>query len=73
MLTLFIVILFIVGLFKFTGFIFRIAGRLLGGILGIIGWLILGGIAVSLLGLAIYALPVILIIGIIALIVAAVR
>lgn len=73
MLTLFIVILFIVGLFKLTGFIFHIAGRLLGGILGIIGWLILGGIAVSILGLAIYALPVILIIGIIALIVAAVR
>lgn len=71
MLTLIIVILFIVGLFKLTGFVFHIAGKLLGGILGIIGWLILGGIAVTLLGLAVYALPIILIIGIVALIVAA--
>lgn len=73
MLTLIVTILLIVGLFKITGFVLHIAGKVLGGILGIIGWLILGGIAVSLLGLAIYALPVILIIGIIALIVAAAR
>lgn len=73
MLTLIVVILLIVGLFKVTGFVLHIAGKVLGGILGIIGWLILGGIAVSLLGLAIYALPIILVIGIIALIVAAAR
>lgn len=71
MLSLLILILFAVGLFKLTGFIFHIVGRILGGILGIIGWLILGGIAVGLLGMAVSVLPVILLIGVVALIVAA--
>ncbi len=44
MLSLLIVILVMVVLFKVTGFMFHIAGKLLGGILGIIGWLILGGL-----------------------------
>lgn len=71
MLSLLILILFVVGLFKLTGFIFRIVGRILGGILGIIGWLILGGIAVGLLGMAVSVLPIILLIGVAALIAAA--
>lgn len=72
MLTLLFVILIIVGLFKLTGAIFHVAGKILGGVLGLIGWLILGGLAVTLFGLALYVLPIILIIGVIALIVAAV-
>lgn len=71
MLSLLILILFAVGLFKLTGFIFHIVGRILGGILGIIGWLILGGIAVGLLGMAVSVLPIILLIGVVALIAAA--
>ena len=47
MLSFLIVILVMVVLFKVTGFMFHIAGKLLGGILGIIGWLILGGLAIS--------------------------
>lgn len=73
MLSFLIVILVMVVLFKVTGFMFRIAGKLLGGILGIIGWLILGGLAISVFGLALFVLPIILIVGIVALIVAAAR
>ena len=51
MLSLLIVILVMVVLFKVTGFMFHIAGKLLGGIFGIIGWLILGGLAISVFGL----------------------
>ncbi len=71
MLSFLIVILVMVVLFKVTGFMFHIAGKLLGGILGIIGWLILGGLAISVFGLALFVLPIILIVGIVALIVAA--
>lgn len=66
-----IVIALMAVLFKVTGFIFHIAGKLLGGILGIIGWLILGGIAVTIFGLALFVVPIILIVGIVALFVAA--
>lgn len=73
MLSFLIVILVMVVLFKVTGFMFHIAGKLFGGILGIIGWLILGGLAISVFGLALFVLPIILIVGIVALIVAAAR
>ena len=68
MLSLLIVILVMV-----TGFLFHIAGKLLGGIFGIIGWLILGGLAISVFGLALFVFPIILIVGIVALAVAAAR
>ncbi len=58
-------------LFKITLFMFRIVGKILGGILGVIGWLILGGLAITVFGLALFALPIILIVGIVALIAAA--
>ncbi len=71
MLSLIFVILIIVGLFKLTGLMFRIVGHLIGAILSIFGWLILAGLAVTLFGLAMYALPVILGIGVVSLIAAA--
>ena len=64
MLSVLFVIFMMVVIFKLTGFVLRIAGRLLGGILGIIGYLILGGLAITALGLAVFALPVILLIGV---------
>ena len=70
MLSLLIMILIMAGLFKFTGFLFHIVGKVLGGILGIIGWLILGVIAVSILGLALYIVPIVLIVGVVALVAA---
>lgn len=71
MLSLLLVILLVVIFFKITGFIFHIIGTLLGWIFGGIGWLILAGLAVMVFGLAIFAVPVILIVGIVALISAA--
>ncbi|MCC6094182.1 MAG: hypothetical protein LIV24_04035 [Eubacterium sp.] len=70
MFSLIIVILMVIALFKLTGFVFHIIGKLLGGIFGILGWLILGGLAVTVFGLAFFVLPIILIIGCIAVIVA---
>lgn len=71
MLSLLIVVFMMVILFKITLFMFRIVGKILGGILGVIGWLILGGLAITVFGLALFALPIILIVGIVALIAAA--
>lgn len=45
MLSLLIVIVMMAILFKITFFVFRIVGKILGGMLGVIGWLILGGLA----------------------------
>lgn len=66
-----IVILIVVALFKITGFVFHIVGKMLGFIFGIAAWLILAGLAVTLFGLAMFCVPVILIVGCLALIAAA--
>lgn len=71
MLSLLALIFIVVGLFKLTGVVFHAAGKILGGVLGIIGWMILAGLAVTLFGLALYAIPIVLVIGVIALIVGA--
>lgn len=71
MLSLLALILIVVGFFKLTGVVFHAAGKILGGVLGIIGWLILAGLAVTLFGLALYVIPIVLVIGVIALIVGA--
>lgn len=63
-----IVILIVVALFKITGFVFHIVGKMLGFIFGIAGWLILAGLAVTVFGLAMFCVPVILIVGCLALI-----
>lgn len=63
MLAFLFVILLIWILFKVTGLMFHIAGHLLGAVFGIIGYLILGVLAVTALGLAFYVLPVLLLIG----------
>ena len=57
--------------FRFTGFLFRISGRILGAIFSLIGYAVIGMIIVSLLGMALF-LPLILIIGITATIITAV-
>ena len=52
---------------RFTAFIIKIAGKLLGGALGILGYLIFGVVALSLLKLTIHLLPILLIIFLIGL------
>jgi hypothetical protein len=63
MLSLILIILFAVVLFKITIFLFRILGKVLGWILGIFGWLFLAGLAVTVFGLAAIAAPILLIAG----------
>lgn len=64
MVTLLVVIFLLWLFFTITGFAFRIAGKLFGFILDIIGYLILGILAVSVLGFVVYAIPIFLLIGI---------
>lgn len=71
MISLIIFIILMIGLFKLTVFVFHIAGKLLGGILGIIGWLLVAGLAATVFSAALFVIPVILVIGIATLIVAA--
>lgn len=63
MLSLLLLILFVGILFKITGFVFRIIGVLLGCIFGIFLWLLLAGLAVTVFGLGLIAVPVILVVG----------
>jgi hypothetical protein len=71
MLSLLMIILFAVILFKLTVFAFKVVGTVLGWILGIFGWLFLAGIAVLVFGLAVAVVPAILITGVCALLSAA--
>jgi hypothetical protein len=57
MLTFLCLIFVAVLLFKGTIFLFRIAGRILGGLLGILGWLFVAAIVVKLLGFLLF-LPI---------------
>lgn len=61
--TIFIIFMLLV-LFKVAGLLFHVAGAVLGFFLGMVFYLILGVIAVSLLGFAIFVLPGILIAGV---------
>ena len=63
MLSLLLLILFVGILFKITGFVFRIIGVLLGCIFGICLWLLRAGLAVTVFGLGLIAVPVILAVG----------
>ncbi len=72
MLSILALIFIMIGLFKLTGLFFRAVGTLLGWIFGGIGWLFLTGLAVTVFGLALIAVPVVLVIGLVALIAAAV-
>lgn len=66
-------ILFLFLFFKFTGFLFRISGRIIGTILSLVGYAVIGMIVISLLGIAFCILPLILLIGIGATVLAAIR
>lgn len=52
---------------RFTGFVIKTAGKLLGGALGILGYLIFGMIALTLLRTAVRLFPILLIIFLIGL------
>ena len=54
-------IIMMVILFKLTGFLFKVAGKLIGAIFSLIGYVIIAAIAG--VGIAIIAIPIILVIG----------
>ena len=60
---LFVIVLMVL-MFKITVFTFKVVGKVMGWMLGIVGWLILSVLAVTAFGLTIIALPIILIVGV---------
>lgn len=64
------VILMMVLMFKITVFTFKVVGKVMGWMLGIVGWLILAVLAVTAFGLTIIALPIILVVGLFSIIMA---
>ncbi len=60
---LFVIVLMVL-MFKITVFTFKVVGKVMGWVLGIVGWLILAVLAVTAFGLTIIALPIILIVGV---------
>lgn len=61
MLTIIICIILLVAMFKLTGFFLKICGKLVGAIFSVIGYMIIAAIAG--VGIAVIAIPVVLIIG----------
>lgn len=60
----FIFMIMILGLiFKGSFFILGLFGRLIGGMLGLIGYFILGMIMISVFGIGIFVIPIILIVA----------
>jgi hypothetical protein len=57
--------------FKVVGLLFHVAGKLFGVVLSLLGYIIIGTLAVTLLGLVFEVLPVILVLAIIGIIIAA--
>lgn len=53
---------------KLCGIILKICGKLLGAILSMIGYFLIGSFAVACLGVAAIAIPIILIVGIISIV-----
>ena len=55
-------IIMMVILFKLTGFLFKVAGKLIGAIFSFVGWLVLGVLAICATGLAFIIVPVVVIV-----------
>lgn len=64
LISIIITVLLFAGIFKLTGWLLRIVGKIFGAVLGVIGYTVLGFLAIGAFGLAIIALPIILVAGI---------
>ncbi|MCI6699662.1 MAG: hypothetical protein MR488_10965 [Lachnospiraceae bacterium] len=49
--------------FMLTGLLFRIAGSIAGAVLSLMGYAVIGMIAISLFSMTMYALPLVLLVG----------
>lgn len=65
MMEIIILVLMMFVLFKVTGFLFSIVGKVLGLVFGIIGYVLIGVLSVAAFGMAIFFLPIIVILGIV--------
>ncbi|MCQ2481904.1 MAG: hypothetical protein MJ153_00230 [Clostridia bacterium] len=60
-----LLVVFLMGIvFRLSWFLFKFCGKLLGFLLGSVGFVIIGILAVTVISLAFFALPIILILGI---------
>jgi len=66
-------VLFVVLFFKLTGFFLRVCGKLLGIVLSLFGYALIEMLAIAVLGVAVNAIPILALVCIGAIIVAAVR
>ena len=70
MIEILILILFLVVFFKMVGLFLKIFGKILGIMFSLLGYIILGVVAVYVIGFAFFVLPVIIVLGIISILVA---
>lgn len=68
MFSLLIMILLMGAIFKVSFCFLGIFGRLIGGLLGIVGYILLGILAITVFGIGFIALPVILVIGVLSIV-----
>ena len=66
-------ILFVVVFFKLTGLFLRVCGKLLGIVLSLFGYVLIGMLAIAALGVAMNAIPILALVCIGAIIAAAVK
>ena len=66
-------ILFVVVFFKLAGLFFRVCGKLLGIVLSLFGYVLIGMLAIAALGVAMNAIPILALVCIGAIIAAAVK
>ena len=70
MIEILILILFLVVFFKLVGLFLKIFGKILGIMFSLLGYIILGVVAVYVIGFAFFVLPVIILVGIISILAA---
>jgi len=68
MLSILCIIFLLWAAFKITGLIFRICGKVIGGIFGLIGYFLIGFLAVAGFGIAFICIPMIFVIGIVSIV-----
>ena len=68
MLSIIFTIFLLWGVFKLTGLIFKICGKLIGGIFGLIGYILIGVLAITVFGIAVAFVPILIVVGIVAIV-----
>ena len=73
MMEMIVIVLMLFLMLKITGFLFKIAGHVIGFVFGIIGSVFIGVLSVAAFGLALVFLPVIAVLGIVGIMALAAR